>query len=529
MSKFCQIREKKISKEIFIRRKLSENYLLACNYVINLNAWFFLRRNIVDDLYEELLSQPFLLAEGKNETYKTFTERHLQAMWLEQKFFRGLKTIEGFEVEVLSPGIWNSEAGPDFRKAHLRIDGKDLRGDVELHLAQEGWVNHGHHLDPNYDDVIFHLSFWNPKKQKKIVTSDNNEILAAFIEDFLTVPVSRILKLIDLELYPYYKFTGTGYCAQNLITKLSEEKTLHLFSAASFWRLRKKYEFLKNWTPNQACSVKAGMAMALGYKKNSQTFLELYLYLLQYRDFSENELLAIGMGSCGFFEKRFVKKWNVSKKYQELEEFWSFHSSEVDHQAGVYLHQIRPLNHPVRRLVVLVKIIRDINLDRMEERLSKLWNAWHFRCVSKKDFSELQKKILLLLPLYDDSYWNSHYLFEVEEKENFLPLLGKDLRKSMLINTFLPLLFENVRERNEIEEVEAFNQFYFSFTSSSNSKSRYLENRFFGTSPKKKILAHSITVQGAYQIHRDFCVHYEASCEGCPFVENYQGSSLSYL
>src|ERR1700733_3251385 len=71
--------------------------------------------------------------------YLHITERHLQVMWLEQKYFRGLATPEGFPIEVISPGIWNSEAGPDFLKAHLRIGPDEVKGDVELHLSDEGW------------------------------------------------------------------------------------------------------------------------------------------------------------------------------------------------------------------------------------------------------------------------------------------------------------------------------------------------------------------------------------------------------
>jgi len=58
---------------------------------------------------------------------------------------------------VLYPGREASEAGPDFRDALLYQEGLGLvRGDVELHLRQEDWRNHGHHRDPLYGGVILH-------------------------------------------------------------------------------------------------------------------------------------------------------------------------------------------------------------------------------------------------------------------------------------------------------------------------------------------------------------------------------------
>lgn len=77
------------------------------------------------------------VAEKKN-VYHILTERHLQAMWLEQKYFHILKTCDGRHIEVISPGIWNSEAGPDFLKAHLKIGDQEYQGDIEIHLSQEG-------------------------------------------------------------------------------------------------------------------------------------------------------------------------------------------------------------------------------------------------------------------------------------------------------------------------------------------------------------------------------------------------------
>jgi len=74
------------------------------------------------------------------------TEALLQAIWQHRLFSPlGLKTTDGQIVEVLSPGLLNQGAGPDFAQARLRIDGQELVGAVELHLEEAGWFQHGHH------------------------------------------------------------------------------------------------------------------------------------------------------------------------------------------------------------------------------------------------------------------------------------------------------------------------------------------------------------------------------------------------
>ena len=170
--------------------------------------------------YQQLLNPPVVhcpshIAETQN-AYHVFTERHLQAMWLEQKYFRSLATSQGIPIQVLSPGIWNSESGPDFLKAHLRIGSEEFRGDVELHLSDDSWYHHQHHLDKRYNQVILHVGFWKSGKGNPILTSEGKTVLCTHLKDLLTIPEARIVKLIDLDLYPYKHFVGSDIPVRSL-------------------------------------------------------------------------------------------------------------------------------------------------------------------------------------------------------------------------------------------------------------------------------------------------------------------------
>ncbi len=466
-------------------------------------------------------------AEDRQE-YLIFTERHLQALWLEQKYFKGLKTKDESAIEVLSPGLWNAGAGPDFLNAHFLIGGRELKGDVEIHLREGDWYSHRHHEDENYDAVVFHFVLWSSKKRKRIYTCSGKEVLSLVVEPNLTIPLKRIIKLIDIDLYPYIKFVGMGKCAKKLFHRLPEEEVKALFSDAAQWRLNQKYSYLQAWVEDPLHYAAAGIAMALGYKHNTQAFLELFNYLVAYRDLTEEQLLALGMGVCGFFEESFYYKWIKNEKYLSLYDQWIEFAAKVVRKAKLKLFQVRPLNHPIRRIAYLSKLLVDDGMEALKAECIIAWKQVISREKGKLQFKMLEKKLLDAIPHYEDEYWNSHYLFEENEAEKNLTLLGSSLRKEILVNTILPILNEYLEENRTDAEIEIFDAFYNKLSAEYNSKVRYLSQRFFGETQKGGLFRYSQMQQGAFQIHKDFCVHYEASCISCPFVERYKEAGFCF-
>jgi len=470
-----------------------------------------------------LLGYPQVVAEHSAQ-YLFLTERHLQAIWMEQKYFKNLRTSIGEPVEILSPGIWNQEAGPDFLKAHLCINGKSVRGDVEIHLSSEDWYHHRHHQDSRYNQVVLHVALWEPKSQKPIAREDNRQVLQIFLENHLTIPQSRIFQLIDLDLYPYKKFIGSGRCSQLLFHKMPNQQIVDFFRSAAAWRLIQKDRALRARIEDPHMLSGAGIAMALGYKNNTETFLRLFLLLHPLRQMGEEPVLALAMGSCGLFDKDFQKRWNASEYYRHLQMLYMMHAltHPINEKFRLTLNQVRPFNHPVRRLACLAKLIVDDTLTSLEARMVQLWDREWELSKRTRSWSKLRDKLFHLLPVYEDTYWNHHYFFENEVRTDYLPLLGEPLKQEMLVNTFLPMIYNTVVQKGVPNEIEAFRDFFASLPASCNSKTKYLVHRFFGDTPKGELLGKADTEQGAFQLHRDFCIHYEASCEGCPFIQRYQ-------
>ncbi len=82
----------------------------------------------------------------------------LHYIW-EHCLWAGFKqqTTDGRSVEILSVGTHNRDAGPDYSHAHVRIDGKEWVGNIEIHVCSSDWIKHRHHVDKAYDNVILHV------------------------------------------------------------------------------------------------------------------------------------------------------------------------------------------------------------------------------------------------------------------------------------------------------------------------------------------------------------------------------------
>jgi hypothetical protein len=92
------------------------------------------------------------------------TEEFLQYIWKHALFDRsGLTTVDGKPVEIVHSGLHNSDAGPDFFNAQLRIGDTLWAGNVEVHIKSSDWFKHKHQDDGAYKNVILHVVWENDK------------------------------------------------------------------------------------------------------------------------------------------------------------------------------------------------------------------------------------------------------------------------------------------------------------------------------------------------------------------------------
>ena len=163
------------------------------------------------------------------------TERLLQFIWQFQYFTKSeLSTTAGELIQIIYPGQYNTNQGPDFGDAKIKIGKTTWAGTVELHINTSDWTKHNHQQDKNYNNVILH-----------VVWEDDNAVVSSnSIRD--TLNLMRIILLILMTFIPaigktqtidstwlttqylprFYTDTGTYLPAAKFINEEGHEKTL---------------------------------------------------------------------------------------------------------------------------------------------------------------------------------------------------------------------------------------------------------------------------------------------------------------
>jgi hypothetical protein len=86
-------------------------------------------------------------------------ERLLHYVWKYKLYSpETLVTTEGSPVSVIDTGIQNTDAGPDFFNAKVKIGDMTWAGCVEIHDKSSDWLRHHHDKDKAYDSVVLHLA-----------------------------------------------------------------------------------------------------------------------------------------------------------------------------------------------------------------------------------------------------------------------------------------------------------------------------------------------------------------------------------
>ena len=202
------------------------------------------------------------------------TERHVQAIWYDAALRpKNLVTRRGSAVTVVSPGVWNLEAGPDFKDAVLEI-GKERRrvvGDVEVHLAPADWDFHRHGVDPNYRNVVAHVTWGCGPVPGSLPPGAVSIWLGRFVTSYTTFSAEQI----DLLAYPYARLPeGIRPCEE----RIGHDPDLahRVLQAAGKHRLRMKARRISG----RLCAAMGERGQvfyeevmtALGYKKNQAQF-----------------------------------------------------------------------------------------------------------------------------------------------------------------------------------------------------------------------------------------------------------------
>lgn len=336
----------------------------------------------------------------------------------------GLVTNRGSPIRILFPGR-EQRGGPDFTDSVVEMNGVEMHGDVEIDCYASNWRTHNHYQNRRYNNVILHVV-------GRIDTQYSSNIETFSLQSYL-----------DNLLLPgdNWQSPGGGYqppcvdigktlekeVATKLLGKLGEE---WFFSKVKLFR-----QILNHDLPDQV--LYQYVMRALGYSKNKTQMQQLAsrvpLSLLRDTLSSSNiKLEAILFGMAGMLpSQRHLPI--TDHRTIILENLWREHGwTESMRDDDWDLFEIRPLNHPVRRLAAVPYWLNHFQKAGLVSSLITQ---------SEEAMTRGIRYLYSFILVEDTEYWSWHYDFGRVLKHRTPKLIGEERAKIITVNAFLPFLY----------------------------------------------------------------------------------------
>jgi hypothetical protein len=331
------------------------------------------------------------------------SERLVQAIWADQLFNADdLRTRDGRPVRILSPGRWNVEGGPDFTGARIEIGGTLLRGDVEIHLHATGWRNHAHDANPAYAGVVLDVCLWALESPEPLARHGGGTVPQLALSPYVEGSLGELTESLDPDSYP---LTPARIRASlSPLDGLDHAQKLGRVEAAGFFRFERKSKrlarFIEEVGPEQAAYE--ALAETLGYKHNRRPFLRIA---------ASTRLATIALLPDA--DARIEALLSAARSF------------------SLRIHQVRPANHPARRLAALALIVS--SHPRLDE--------WFAALVA-------QPERLRRPPVLDHPFWSHHYHAGGTHFPSPISLIGPDRWREIVVNVVIPFAHARAAERD---------------------------------------------------------------------------------
>jgi hypothetical protein len=368
---------------------------------------------IVEDKKENLnLSPPAIAGEVKQKGIGG--ERLLQFIWQFQYFNKGeLTTASGEELQIIFPGTYNTNQGPDFTDAKIRIGDTTWAGNIELHLRASDWNRHNHQHDRNYNNVILHVVWENDFPNYNIpVLNLENRIAKSLLQRYEElmkaqgfIPCEKSVSSINPIVLQSWKerLLAERLIRKSAIVESFLDQSNHHWEESFWWLLARNF----------------------GIKLNADAFEAIArtipIHILARHKNQIHQLEALLMGQANLLGEKFTEDYPVM--LQREYEFYKNKYKLRKQSYSVFFLRMRPGNFPTIRLAQLAMLIH-----HSEHLFSKINQTNSLQDVRK------------WLDVTANDYWHYHYRFDEPsgfKKKN----LGAAMVENILINTVCSVLF----------------------------------------------------------------------------------------
>ncbi len=439
-----------------------------------------------------------------------FTEHFLHIIWNEGLLAPTLATADGQPVKILSPGLWNRGAGPDFHDAVLSIGGEEKRGDVEMHRLASDWFRHGHDGDPAYARVILHV-VWNLREDAagRLPT----HLATLELSGQLQPGLADVLSEVRYAFYPYASQVPPGACA--LRWALSNDEALRrILKEAGCARCRRRGQSLAarcaEAPPSQV--LYEALFEALGYANNREPFRALAqaLPLAEIADAPPEERLALLFGAAGLLPDP-TREGVLPEMEAFVQRCWRlwWRSGRTAPAFAWKQHGGRPLNSVHRRLLAGALWL---------ERGGGSPVAW-MQQATRGSLSPKEMLKGLLTPLAGDARWRAIRDFS----HRLTPpaaLLGQERLCDLALNVWLPFAWAEANAcGDQTRATRVLECWQLIPRGPGNAVLKAAIHRFL-TPPSRAddLLKSAAQQQGLMDIFKTFCLPLGHHCAECPFV-----------
>lgn len=345
-------------------------------------------------------------------------ESILHFIW-QNKLFQShsLLTTDGESVEVIDPGRLNTDAGPDFFNAKIKLGNTIWAGNVEIHTRSSEWARHGHDDDKAYNSVVLHVvkkadvqvfrADGAPIPQLELIyPAEIEENYGQLMQNSLRIPCENKISAIPGIFIRSWK--------NALLTERLLQKTENISEILSQNNRHWEEAFYLN------------LARSFGFGTNGQAFemlaasLPMQILGKHKNDLSQLEALLFGQAGLLTAKEEDAYLLSLRKEYDFLK--IKYDLKPIDGSQWKLL-RLRPDNFPHVRIAQFAALIH-----KSTGLFSKI--------TENPDIQYLQG----IFRVEPSEYWKTHYLF-AHESHKSLKGIGQKAIEGIIINTVVPFLF----------------------------------------------------------------------------------------
>ena len=355
-------------------------------------------------------------------------ENLLHYVWKHRLYGPGnFKTIDGTALEIIDPGTHNTDAGPDFFNAKIKLDGNLWAGNIEIHTQASDWYKHKHDTDKAYNSVILHVI---ESSGTQPVCNQSGQTLPQW-----RMPVPESIRMN----YLYLSNHDSPVPCLSRIREIPEIYWTDWKNALTSERLESKiqtiFQLLQNGRDDWNEVFYITLARNFGFGINNDAFERLakslpLRYILKHSN-SPWQVEALFLGQAGLLEDEIPD----DDYYRTLQQEYNFLRKKYRLQAlesSLFKSlRIRPNNFPH------IKIVQLAGFTGNEQSLFS-------RLLEKDSLPDFQS--LFFAPVPD--YWETHYHFGKTSPRRKKGL-GLSAIHILLINTVVPILFAYGKKKNQ--------------------------------------------------------------------------------